>query len=677
MKTYQYLTIVAAMVLTFGACSTDAPETLKPGGANGDNEKVEFVSSIGDELADLGTESLDGASAAETRVTTTSDGAISAWETTDKISISDGALMYTYQPKEGSISGANCSFESKTSASFLTDGTGQDGTFYAFYPADAVQGWNGTTVTTMIYTEQKYSENVENSGVMGPYMAAVATTTDGGSKASFTFGHICSVIDVDLSSFNGGTVESVSLLSNSKASLAGRVKYNISSKAATVVNNDGTGYAASNCISDLVTVSEVGSTTPVVRFYVLPVRQTSGFTITVRTTDGNFYTKKSTTEVGATAVDGTYLASMSNQNGTACKPYYKKYNFGAIASATANLWMATIPSNLRLRQLTLPGAHDAATKNCGSASKCQSEDIAGLLANGVRGFDLRPRYTSSKASDIELDNLEIFHGSSSTGIKFKDAVATLVNFVKDNPSEMVVINMQKESSGGTDQSSTWRTSIRTCFQNNAAYLLSSLETYQNFGDARGKVVVISKNPYGSENVYSDVVYGGIIQETGDDTSTTSAYIYKQGGDKIVDASWEDRYGTTNTTNKQSYTKAMLETAAGDTSSRFYFTWNNIGYALFFGNPSDFANTMNPWLTTYLTTNAPANRLGFIYADFLGSSSYGGAALLKAIIQHNHKYVYQGRSRCSTTASSGTDTGVDISADEYANGGTVYVKHQGY
>lgn len=227
--------------------------------------------------------------------------------------------------------------------------------------------------------------------------------------------------------------------------------------------------------------------------------------------------------------------------------------------------------------------------------------------------------------------------------------------------------MQKESSGGTDQSSTWRTSIRTCFQNNAAYLLSSLETYQNFGDARGKVVVISKNPYGSENVYSDVVYGGIIQDTGDDTSTTSAYIYKQGGGKIVDASWEDRYGTTNTTNKQSYTKAMLEAAAGDTSTRFYFTWNNIGYAFLSGNPSDFANTMNPWLTTYLTNNAPANRLGFIYADFLGSSSCGGAALLKAIIQHNHKYVYQGRSRCSTTAPSGTDTDADISADEYADG----------
>ena len=120
---------------------------------------------------------------------------------------------------------------------------------------------------------------------------------------------------------------------------------------------------------------------------------------------------------------------------------------------------------------------------------------------------------------------------------------------------------------------------------------------------------------------------------------------------------------------------MLEAAAGDTSTRFYFTWNNIGYAFLSGNPSDFANTMNPWLTTYLTNNAPANRLGFIYADFLGSSSYGGAALLKAIIQHNHKYVYQGRTRCSTTAPSGTDTGADISADEYADDGTVYVKER--
>ena len=58
---------------------------------------------------------------------------------------------------------------------------------------------------------------------------------------------------------------------------------------------------------------------------------------------------------------------------------------------------------------------------------------------------------------------------------------------------------------------------------------------------------------------------------------------------------------------------------------------------------------------------------------MGSSSYSGNTLLKAIIAQNIKYVYKNRTRCSTSAASGDDTGADISTDEYANDGTVYVK----
>ena len=57
------------------------------------------------------------------------NGQFETWSTTDKISISDGALMYTYLPKEGTIDGSSCVFESETGYSFITDGTGEDGTF--------------------------------------------------------------------------------------------------------------------------------------------------------------------------------------------------------------------------------------------------------------------------------------------------------------------------------------------------------------------------------------------------------------------------------------------------------------------------------------------------------------------------------------------------------------------
>lgn len=675
MKKNHYMYILAAAALTLGACSSDKDvvdeEIAKAVPQEGEAMTFKAASVGGIEV--LAEEDLDAPSAKpRTIAIDPMTMSITQWHTTDKISISDGTLSYTFSP---SSTDANCEF-STGGNTFITSGASSENTFYAFYPKKAAESWNGNTVTAMVWTEQDYTENLEGSeDGLGPYIAAIAETTDGGSKAEFKFGYICSVIDVNLGSFDGGTVESVSLLSNSGASLAGRISYNYSTKAITVVNNDAAGYAASNCISNLVTVSSVGAATPVVRFYVLPVTQDQGFTITVRTTDGKFYSKVSSNSVGNSAVNTDYITGMSNQSGYVCLPYYKKYNFGKVSTAKQNLWMATIPNNLRLRQVTLPGAHNAATSNVTNyveQSKCQSEDIAGLLANGVRAFDLRPRYTSN--STITADNLLICHGRSTTSVLFKDAIAELAQFVTDNPSEFVLINMQKEdTSSGSDRSTEWREAVRSIFATYASHLLASLETYQNVGDARGKVVVISKNPYGTEGVYSDVVYGGIIQDTGDDTAVTGAYIYKQGGGRIADASWEDHYGTTNTNTKMGYVQTMLEAAAGDTSPRFYFTWNNIAYSLLGGNPSDFAATMNPKLTTYLTGSAPAERLGFIYADFIGSSSNGGAALLKAIIQHNHKYVYKGRTRKASTG--GTGTGAEVIGDEYADDSEVFAKER--
>ena len=261
MKSRFYIVYMMAAALVFGACSNDEALAPQPPQDVSEGTDVGFVSSIGDQLEILATEDLDGGAGVATRSTMT-DGAFASWATSDKISISDGALMYTYQPKQETINGANCSFQSKSSASFLTDGSGEDGTFYAFYPADAVLGWNGTTVSTMIYTEQKYSENVENSGVMGPYMAAVATTTGGGANASFTFGHVCSVIDVDLSTFDGGEVESVALYANSQISLAGSMKFNFSDKKATISGNDGAGYSNS-LQSEVVRVSEINAMQPI------------------------------------------------------------------------------------------------------------------------------------------------------------------------------------------------------------------------------------------------------------------------------------------------------------------------------------------------------------------------------------------------------------------------------
>lgn len=658
---YSILT-VAALSLT--ACSNDDALASGQHSEPVAGEQIGFATTIGDGLDLQADEDLDGTDAA-TRATMV-DGAFGTWATTDNISVSDGTLMYSYQPKEGSISGAKCTFEAKSGkASFLTDGTGQDGTFYAFYPADAVLGWKGATVTTMIYTEQKYSENVENSGVMGPYMAAVATTTGGGANASFTFGHICSVVDVDLSTFDGGEVESVALCSNSKVSLAGRMAYNASTKEASVSTDDGDTYF-SNRQSDVVVVSDINLATPVVRFFVLPVKQTAGLTITVRTTEGNYYTKSTSNAVGTSDANVSYLASVSGvTSGTVCKPYYKKYKFGAIGTAKTNRWMAMIPGSTYFSMLSTPGSHDSATSGVRSSysdqAKCQSETIAQQLENGVRAFDLRPQYKSS--STITADNLTIYHGTVSTGVLYKDAIATIVDFLDKNPTEAISIIMTKEEASGDDQTSTLIDVVTSIHNNYSSYFKVLDHTYYTLKDFRGKIL------YGCRpNWY---VSGMTRVENWPDDNSVTDYTVNVGYCK---ASVEDAYNTSGDS-KKTLVNNMLDMASSNTNNgRLHYTFTSVAWKLFGSSISTHANTQNPAVATYIanTLTGPA---GYVYADYMGSSSYSGNTLLKTIVAQNLKYVYKNRTRCSAVSTSGTDTGVDISADEYADGGTVYVKHQ--
>lgn len=663
MKTTYYFGMMAA-ALAFVACSNDEELVPQHPTTPESGENVGFVSTMGDQLEILATEDLDGGT--NTR-STMSDGAFGTWANSDKISVSDGTLMYVYSPKESSINGANCSFESKTSASFLTDGTGQDGTFYAFYPADAVLGWKGSTVSTMIYTEQKYEENVENSGVMGPYMAAVATTTGGGANASFTFGHICSVIDVDLSTFDGGEVESVALYANSQVSVAGSMKFNIDSKTATISGNDGAGYSAS-LQSEVVRVSEINATQPTVRFYILPVKQTAGFTITVRCSDGKYYTKSSSTSVGSDGLNEYVISQNGITGGTLCKPYYKKYKFGVKSSARTQNWMAMIPGNIKFNHLSLPGAHDAATSSCTGtyayAAKCQDYTIAEQLSKGCRALDLRPLYNS--------DNLEIGHGTTSygkTGVTLATALATIQTFLTNNPTETVFVLIAQE--GGSDGNSDWQNRVWSCVNNYTSYI-ASYGWEGNLNPCRGKMVIIFRNTYTGGTNTGDLGCGKV--GWGSSFNDKPIWTGTSSGTSRGTLRYQDEYETTSTSTKLSnLTKMLNEHIAANENNAGYTFVNNTNIAGTLSDISSLSQSMNQVFLNSSTFTNHTGKFCIMMTDFLFSSSQKGDQMFELIHKQNYKYVYKNRSRCSTTAPSGSDTGVDISTDEYADDGTVYVK----
>ncbi len=667
-KTYLYTTAVA-VALTLAGCNNDDMMDSVPVGTTGNGEAIEFAGVIDDELEVLPEE---GEGAGETTRSVISGGQFAKWHEGDKVAVSDGMLSYSYGA-EGS-EGTSSKFAVVEGGKEFTGDT--ESTFHAFYPAAAVKSWNGTKVTTMIYANQNYEENVDG-GVFGAYMATKEGLKVVDGKVNFRFGLIASVIEVNLSTL-GVTPASVSLKSNNGEIIAGQLIYDCAAKSARVANTDNT-YSASNTQSDVITVSNITGSPSLVRFYLLPVQLSQGVTITVKDTDGNYYTKTASTSVGTAATDG--MTSITNVAATVCKPYYKKYNFGAASTATRkNNWMATIPSNTRFCMLSIPGSHDAATKDCSYSAKVQSKTIAEQLAGGIRGFDFRPNYKGT--SGITYENFYLSH-SVTTNVLFKDAMDELVTFVTNNPTETIYLRLLKDDGpGSTDVSQEMRTLVREYLaeQYDAGKVISNIGNGKLLGEFRGKLVITSNNPYGTgvdgDANLEGTVFGGRLEWT-ENTTGMDATIYHTWSSWTGTAYVQDNYNDMEAAGKTPIVKAALNKSSAASDNVLYLNWLNVASSGTFENLSnDYvknnATTINNDVAAYITSTL-TGRTGIVMFDFCLDSSVNGDDLNTAIINQNMKYVYDKRTRISSAGSGSEAVGPDVKGDEAADGSTVYSK----
>lgn len=696
--------------MLMAACSSDE---IMSDGSNENGQTTElsgFTGEITSDLDVLDTEGCDGEDAGETR-STISGGVFSKWSSTDVVSISDGTLFYKYKVSTDT-EGANCMFEVVDGNSQFDKGLTGSEKFYAFYPAAAVNGWSGTTVSAMVYTQQDYAENIDD-GVMGAYMGTDATVSEDGSHVSFSFKHCCSVVEIDLSSL-GVTPKRISIMSNDEASLAGNIKYDVATKKIVVNSNDATGYSYSTQ-SNVITLDNVDPNAKMARFYILPVYISNGLTITVEDTNGDFYTKKTSSAIGNKTDPGISMIESNSQTAHVipAKPYYKKINFGAASTATRKGdWMATIPGNTWLHMLSIPGSHDAGTwKLTGSSvanqmSYCQSLDIQGQLEAGVRAFDIRVPYKGLSTAPTTA-TVNLYHGMVNCNVLFKDAMDYLVSFVKKHPTETIVVISNKENSQGnlavsgtntddTDYSEdangcAWQASIReyldgtytatstvdnTIEGSRKDYFITEVGQPMRLNACRGKILFLTRNYYGTTQSATTPVYGGVIREwkDGKDYPSFDATIYKNNAVSVCGIYIQDDYNSSSTSTKESSVKSCLDLSVADNSNKFYINFVSMAksFSLSGGSamyPKTNAKTMNAAVATML--DSYTGKTGMMFFDFCGDDTYNGKKLQTAILNQNYKYVFKNRTRKS--ASTGSGTGAVINGSEEADGSEVFAK----
>ena len=185
----------------------------------------------------------------------------------------------------------------------------------------------------------------------------------------------------------------------------------------------------------------------------------------------------------------------------------KETLFTVILMATdLKKWMNEIDSNKELFSLNIPGTHDAAARYVQYAhiAKCQDLSIFDQLCIGVRALDIRVMAEGNRLLMIHAI-AKVFCTARQPKLQmdFEYVLTQIYAFLKENPSETVIIQFKNDS--GKDFEKSFDILYNTYIKPNKDrwYLKSECPT---LGEARGKIVLIrrckmdeSNEEYTSEN----------------------------------------------------------------------------------------------------------------------------------------------------------------------------------
>lgn len=158
------------------------------------------------------------------------------------------------------------------------------------------------------------------------------------------------------------------------------------------------------------------------------------------------------------------------------------YSHDAGSSASPS-WMVRIKDAVRLTEISLPGTHDSMSLFGGETAQTQSMSLDSQLNSGIRALDIRVR----KAGDA----FAIHHGPIYQKAMFGGVLNSVNSFLNKNPSEFIVMNVQKEGGeGNSDEIAKIMKSYLTKSGYRNLFWKNQGETNPKISSIRGKIVLI-------------------------------------------------------------------------------------------------------------------------------------------------------------------------------------------
>ncbi|KAL4629557.1 hypothetical protein GN956_G17011 [Arapaima gigas] len=158
------------------------------------------------------------------------------------------------------------------------------------------------------------------------------------------------------------------------------------------------------------------------------------------------------------------------------KPYYDDTAMPEFLNPS---WMAAIPDNWSLSEVTLPGTHNTMALFGGFLVECQSWSLSLQLEAGVRLLDVRLRNVNG--------NLTVHHGMVYQHAHFGDVLQAVARFLHQQPTEVVLMRIREEFSKTDDIYGA----VVDYIQRYAHWdLLWQSRLVPNMGEVRGKLIVL-------------------------------------------------------------------------------------------------------------------------------------------------------------------------------------------
>lgn len=155
-----------------------------------------------------------------------------------------------------------------------------------------------------------------------------------------------------------------------------------------------------------------------------------------------------------------------------------------------NDWMKNLPDDLLVSEINLPGTHNSGTEFIALRhySRCQSKNIFSQLSMGIRFLDIRIN-SHNESLTVVHSFLTCKKGKNKkTPLLFSDVLSACTLFLKENPTESVLLCVKSEDS--KENSYAFDLLYKNYIENSELfYTENSIPTLK---EARGKIILLNR-----------------------------------------------------------------------------------------------------------------------------------------------------------------------------------------